>query len=470
MSASATKGPGLAKKATSPVEVLAQSVANIAPSGVVATGAVLIYVNAGSGTWLSYVAATLIVLAVGYCLAQFARRSVSAGSVYTYTTKGLGPVAGFASGWGILIGYAFIAMGSIIGFGIFAGSAVSEVGLPGADTWMVLLLMAACVAGVMYSTIMGVRLSTRLSLVLEIASIGAILVVAVAAYAHYGLSLDTGQLSLDGASFDGIVLGVVLAILGFVGFESAASLGEEAKNPYRAIPRAILWSGAGAGLLYILGSYLQIKALGGGIVDSASPLNTIADEAGVGFLGVVIDIGVAASFFACACASVNAASRIVYAMGQEGVVSSMAATTSEEHKTPHVAIAVLSVGALIVPCAMTINGTDPIMILAYLGTIGTFGYMLSYGLVALAAPMWLKKIGEFSLLTAIIGPVVTLVMAYVFYRNVWPVAAYPFNVLPWIFAGMMTAGFAWYAVVRLRAPEAAARMGTYEETTVPEAV
>jgi amino acid transporter len=281
-----------------------------------------------------------------------------------------------------------------------------------------------------------------------------------------GFAFDTSQFTLDGATFDGITVGIVLAILGFVGFESAASLGAEAKNPHRAIPRAILYSAAGAGLLYILASYIQVKGLGAGLADSATPLSDLAAGAGIGGVAWIIDLGVAASFFACAAASVNAASRIIYSMGQEGVVSRAIGATHAKHQTPYIAIAAMTPLLFLVPALLVITGSSSVATLAYVGTIGTFGFMVSYALVSVAAPVWLSKVGSAGW-TALAGPVAALAMAYVFYKNVYPAPPEPFNRLPWIFVALMTAGGAWYTLVRLRSPETAASMGTFGEGEAP---
>lgn len=464
-----TRGPGLAQKAAGPFEVLAQSVANIAPSAVMATGAVLIYLNAGQGTWLSYVVATLIVLIVGYCLAQFARRSATPGSVYSYTAKGLGPFAGFMSGWGIVLGYGAIAMACVAGFGLFMGSLLDKIGIDLTGTAGQIVLFAVCSIGVVWATIMGIKLSTRMGLVLEVASIASIVVVLLVTMFDVGLSFDTSQFTLDGSSFDGVTIGIVLAILGFVGFESAASLGAEAANPHRAIPRAILYSAAGAGLLYIISAYVQVKGLGAGLADSATPLNDLAENAGIGGVAWIIDLGVSASFFACAAACVNAASRVIYVMGQEGVMAGAIGATHSKHQTPYVAIAALAPLMFVVPGIMVMNGVATVSTFAYLGTIGTFGFMLSYALVSVAAPVWLSKVGRAGL-TAIAGPVAALAMAYVFYKNVYPAPPEPYNRLPLIFLALMAAGGAYYTFVRLRDPQAAALVGTYGEADPPMAL
>ena len=79
-SASAPVDAGLRRGVMSGPELAAQAIANIAPSAVIAFTAAGIYLGAGNGTMLSFVLATLVILAVGYCVAVFAKRHASAGS------------------------------------------------------------------------------------------------------------------------------------------------------------------------------------------------------------------------------------------------------------------------------------------------------------------------------------------------------------------------------------------------------
>ena len=171
-------GQGLAQKSMGPVEVLAQSVAAIAPSAVMATGPALIVLSAGAGTWLSYLFATITVLLIGYCVTQFSTRIASAGSLYSYVASSIGPIPAFAAGWGLVIGYAMIAIVGVAGFGIYGGSLLSGLGIPGESTAVLLVLFAVgAVAAVAFASY-GIKLSTRVSLVLEIFSVSALLMAA----------------------------------------------------------------------------------------------------------------------------------------------------------------------------------------------------------------------------------------------------------------------------------------------------
>src|ERR1700689_1386320 len=102
------------------MEVLAQSVAVIAPSTVPAAILGLIFAMAGNGTWLSFLLGMVGLVFVSSNINQFARRSASPGSLYTYIVRGLGPTAGVLSGWALLFGYMLTGMSTLCGFGIMS--------------------------------------------------------------------------------------------------------------------------------------------------------------------------------------------------------------------------------------------------------------------------------------------------------------------------------------------------------------
>lgn len=82
-------------------DVLAQSIANIAPTATPTVNAALVFASAGGGTWFAYLLATVGLVFVSLNINQFARRSASPGSFYTYIARGLGPMAGVVTGWAL---------------------------------------------------------------------------------------------------------------------------------------------------------------------------------------------------------------------------------------------------------------------------------------------------------------------------------------------------------------------------------
>src|SRR5947209_97851 len=388
----------------SQLEVMAPSVAGIAPSAVMATGPALIVASAAGGAWLSYLLAMVVVVLIGLVVAQFGRRFASSGSLYSYVARGLGPTGAFLAGWGLVIGYAFIAMFGIVGSAIYLSSLLTTAGLPADGTAAVLIIAVIAIIAAATFAIAGIQLSTRLGLVLEIISVSAVLVVLIAVLAKHGFSAGSSQLKLTGSSFNGITFGIVLAVLGFVGFESAASLGAEARNPHRAIPRAVLGSAVLVGVLYVFAAYTSVLGFGGPdqLAGSAAPITDLAKASGLGDFSYVVDLGVAASFFAVSIASINAASRVLYTMGEEDLLPRVFGRAHPRHKTPHVAIGVIAPVIGIVPVVMLLTNVTPLNVYAYTGTIGTFGYMIVYILMAMALPFFLRRRGESSpLVTAL---------------------------------------------------------------------
>jgi amino acid transporter len=262
----------------------------------------------------------------------------------------------------------------------------------------------------------------------------------------------------------------VLATLGFVGFESAASLGAEARAPHRAIPRAVLGSAVLVGILYVFATLSSVIGFGSTeeLTGSAAPISDLADRNGLGSVAWIVDLGVTASFFAVAIASINAAARVLYTMGEEDVLPRALGRAHPRHKTPSVAIAVIAPAVGLVPVVMVATGVTPLNVYAYTGTIGTFGYMLAYVLMAVALPFFRARRGESNVLSTALAVVVVAALVYVFYKNVVPVPDYPYNLFPWIFLGLLALGLAWYAAVRVRRPEIVAEVGSHEEEPVPE--
>jgi amino acid transporter len=459
---------GLAHGTMSQLDVLAQSVAGMAPSAAMATTPALIALYAGHGAWLSYVAATVVVILVGLVATQFGRRFASSGSLYSYVARGLGPVGAFAAGWGLVIGYACIAMLGVLGTGIYFGSLLTNVGLPASSTLAVCIILAIAAVGAAAFAVVGIRLSTRVGLVLEVISVTAVLAVLIAVLVGQGPGGDTAQFSLSGLSFDGVTFGIVLAVLGFVGFESAASLGAEARNPHRAIPRAVLGSAVLVGILYVFAAYTMVLGFDdpAALSQSAAPISDLASTYGLGSFSWIVDLGVTASFFAVTIACINAASRILYTMGEEDILPRALGRAHPTHKTPHVAIAVIAPVVLLVPIVLVAGGVTPLNVFSYAGTVGTFGYMLGYVLMAAALPFFLRRRGESSVLSTVLAAVVVVALVYIFYKNVVPVPPYPLNLMPWIFLGVVALGLIWYAVELARKPQLVEEVGTYGEEPV----
>jgi amino acid transporter len=269
-----------------------------------------------------------------------------------------------------------------------------------------------------------------------------------------------------------VIVGVVLAIFAFVGFESAGSLGMEARNPYRTIGQAILLSAFVVGLFYVVVSYSQVFGFAGtkpGFAKSAAPMPDLANIVGLNWLAPVMDIAIVLSLFACTLACINASARIAFAMAHDGMGIPALSRAHGTHRTPHIAMWVVAVPMVLASIVPVLAGSSAVELTGWVGTVATFGFMLAYALVSVAAPVFLSRLGVTNPLAMVLGAVGLLSMAFVFWAN-WlpqfiPAVSFPpltgvLVWLPYIFLAWVAIGLAWYLIVRFRTPHVASGLGT----------
>ena len=467
----ATPGLGLRKGSLPFREVFAQSLAGTGPSGSLAFGPALVFASAGHGTWLSYVLSLISLLLVGWAFSVFGTRLASAGSMYTMASEGLGPIVGVLVAWAIVVAYAVIAMVVIAGSGQFFGQFLVLLGWDGATSTAFQVFLALAIGGTaVMLALRDVKVSMRAALTLEIISIVAITAVLLATVFKHGI-VDKAQFQFDGVTLHGVVLGMVLALTGYVGFESAASLGQESDNPRRAVPRAIRINVITCGTYFIIGSYVYILGfdkMGTDITASAAPLNDLAKGAGVSGLRYVIDLGIAIGFIAVTVAALTAVSRVVFNMSREGLLPKALGQVSDTHRVPSKAL--LLIGSVVTGTVVIsqIAGLTPIDILGYYGSIATYGFIVAYLVVSLAAAGYLRRLGEFKPVHLVPSLLGALAMATVLYYSLHPVPDYPYNIFPYVFLGLLVPGMIAYFVLRRIRPEVAAAVGTLSEGLHPE--
>jgi len=201
----------LRKNCLSYTEVLAQSISVLAPSTVPAAVLGLIFVTAGNGTWLSFLLGMIGLLFICSNINQFARRSASPGSLYTYIVKGLGPTAGVVSGWALLFGYLMTGMSTLCGFAIFSNILLSQIGIH----VPILLFFALGVILSFAVAYRDIQLSAKMMLLFEGLSLVVILFLGILVWWHKGFAIDAAQVTLQGVTPGGVLTGIVLVVFGF---------------------------------------------------------------------------------------------------------------------------------------------------------------------------------------------------------------------------------------------------------------
>jgi amino acid transporter len=441
------------------VEVLAQSIAVIAPSTVPAAILGLIFATAGNGTWLSFLLGMVGLVFVSLNINQFARRSASPGSLYTYVVRGLGAMAGVMGGWALLFGYLLTGISTLCGFGIIAGVLLGQIGIH-AHT---LTLFAICTIGAFCIAYRDIQLSAKMMLVFEGAALLAILILGVVIWKHTGFAIDTAQLKFKGATPGGVTMGIVLVVFGFSGFEASTSLGEEAKDPLRTIPRSVLQSVVISGLVFIFMAYTVILGFKGSpaaLEKTEAPLNFLANGMGWGFLGILINIGVLLSFFSCTLASINATARIIFSMARHGLFFDALGEAHEKNETPYIAVGVSALITFLVPSGFYLYGVGALDLQGYFGTLCSLGFLVVYILISIAAPIYLRNIAKLNrtaILYSILGTAFMILpflgMVGVPGSALFPPPAYPNNLFVWLFFAYMLIGLGWLVLQRVRYPK-----------------
>lgn len=403
---------GLERRRIGIVDLAAQSVAAVAPAAAATTVVLLVAGVAPGVTVPAIIAAAVLSLCVTRTVGQFARRFAAAGALYTYTARGLGVRAGLAAGAAILTGYAAVAMFALLGGAYYATYLLAGL-WPTLNRPLVaagaLVVQAALVAFVL---VRGIHVSARAALVVEALSVALIVVLLGVLLVNIG-PIDVGAMIGARSSFDPVALaaGAVVAVTAFVGFESAATLSVESVAPLRNVPRAITGTVILSGALYVLAAATQVAgfdALGIDLAASASPVNDLAAAYGLGGWGVVADVGITASFLACAIGTTTALVRVLFAMSRDGVLPAPVGRTHSRFGTPATAVAVALPVIAGVPLLLVAGGVDMRDAMHVTLSVGAAGYIVAYILVCVAAPVFLRRIGE---LTA--GPAVTAGVAAV---------------------------------------------------------
>src|SRR5580693_3948064 len=430
--------------------LIAESIGLISPTMTAVLIIPLAFASSGQGTWLAYAFGTVMLLFVVLCLNQFARRSAFAGSMYAYTAKGLGPRTGVLSGWTLIWSYFFIAVAGMCGFAVFSAQLLSALGYHGSIHPIVFFAFSAVLCWVI--AYKDIRVSSILTLVLEGASVACILALAFVILFKHGFKVDTWQLSLKGVGLHGMGLAVVACIFSLVGFESATALGGEAKDAKRTVPKAVTASLIITGLFMVFMAYVEVGGTNNHGADWASaPLNYLASVYNVSWFKIPISIGAMASFFSLSLSCLNAGARIMYPMARHGIFSGHLGRAHATNRTPHVAVTVYIAMIFALPAFLMVF-TNPLTAFGDAGTLAAFGFLVAYYLITIAAPMYLKKIGELERKHIVIASVAVLALLVPTIGSFYPRPAWPVDLFPFIFIAYMAIGAVWLYVVQRRQP------------------
>ena len=188
-----------------------------------------------------------------------------------------------------------------------------------------------------------------------------------------------------------VLSGMVFSLLAFVGFEAAAPLGEEAKDPKRTIRRAVIASAILIGVFYIFNYYAASVFFGPDRMkdefytfNNGDPWGFMANYVMPGIGGLLVTFAILNSSLANANAGATAATRAIFAMGRSGLLPASLGTVHPTYKTPAMAVHLQAVLGAIVAVALGFAFKDAI----YGGPLTTYVF-IGYALGLLFAGMYM---------------------------------------------------------------------------------
>jgi amino acid transporter len=448
-------------------------------AGVVTTG----YATTGLlGIPVAFLAVGVLLTVFSVGFVAMARRMANAGAFYSYIASGIGRPVGVGAAWVALAAYNALqvglygAVGEAVAPLLYRWTGVEVV-------WWLIALAAWALTAMM--GLLRVDVTGRLVGMLLVAEVAVIVVFSLTSVTHPADGTwSTAALSPANLAGPGVGALLVLATLGFIGFEAAVVFAEETRDPRRTVAHATFIAIAVTTALYTLASWAMTVATGPTrIADRAgqdpSLLFTLAET----HLGVMVgDVGralFATSIVAATVAFHNTVSRYMFALGRERVLPAALARTTLRAGTPRTASLVQSgIGLTAIVGYATVGG-DPLVHLFYWGgTSGGIGVLLLITVTAVAVPAffarqpaatetpWRRQVAP---LIALTGLLVVTALAITHVDVLLGVEAG--HLLTWAvpagFLGIWAAGTGWGLWLRAHRPHIYAGIGLGAKATPP---
>ncbi|MBM6622827.1 APC family permease [Micrococcaceae bacterium RIT802] len=334
--------------------------------------------KSGGAVATVYVVATLVMAFTASSYMRMSREIPRAGSVFAYAGEGIGPRAGYVSGWMILLDYLLIPSVAYM----FTGIALNSL-FPSIPIWV---FVAVAVMATTALNLAGVKVASKVITAVVLLEVAVLLVVlACGAYvlategaARPWLSPFTG---IGGFSLAAVLAAVSVAVLSFLGFDALATFAEETKGTVRLVGRATLLCLVVAGVLFVAQTYV------GALLSTTTPAELAADPSLEGaayytavqesigeWLHWLLALSKAAGAAFAAMVGQGAGSRIIMDMARERRLPHALARVSERTGVPTRSILITAGGNIVVAvwAATQADGLDILSSIVNVGALTAF--------------------------------------------------------------------------------------------------
>ena len=482
--ASTTDSRGLERNAIGLTEVLFQSITHMAPAVAAAVSIGFATTYAGGITSLGVVFALIACLFTAVSMGELAKHLPSAGGMYTYVTRGLGSFFGWLVAWAFTLAEPIVPAALYASFGAFGAILITQItGFENSMLWLPLAVV--CGLAVWWLCYRGIQISTRVGVALGLIEIAIFLGVSLLLLLKASAPVNVNAFIPSDGNYLPAFQGMVFCILAFVGFEAAAPLAEETRDPRRTIPRAIIWSCVLIGLFYTFCYYAATVFFGPDKMkadffgfNAGNPWGGMADQVLPGIGSLLVSFAIVNSSLANANAGATASTRSIFALGRARLLPMAFAAIHPTYRTPVNAVHLQ--GALAIVLAVLLG----LLFQGYtsggpLTTYGFIGYALGLLFAAMYVAVNAAAIGFFRreqradfnwfkhLLIPILG-MIAMVIGFVsalggltipIVNLEIPPLSEPFNYAPILVGVWMVIGVVLYFVLQSRKPEMTEQLG-----------
>ena len=339
---------------------------------------------AGAGLLIGLAVAALVAYCNATASAQLAAEYPTSGGTYIYGRERLGPWWGFLAGWGFVVGKTASCAAMALTFAAYVAPAAWE--------------RPIGIAAVIILTTVnyyGITRTAGLTKIIVAVVIAILVLVVLASLSGSDGTASVRSWDLLANGWYGILQSAGLLFFAFAGYARIATLGEEVRNPERAIPRAVLTALTIAVSIYLLVGVAILVVLGPtGVASSPAPLAAAVNAVGWGWADLVVRFGAAAAALGALLALIAGVGRTTLAMARHDDLPRWLTAVHERHQVPH--HAEIAIAGLV--CIL-------ILVTDLRGAIGfsSFGVLLYYLIANAAAYTQLLDRRRFPRILQIVG-------------------------------------------------------------------
>lgn len=328
--------------------------------------------QAGPAVSVSFLIAGVASAAAALCYAEFAGMIPVAGSAYTYAYAVLGELVAWVIGWDLLLEYALVVAVVSIGWSGYLQALLGQFGVA-IPVWaagaagtgaghvvdLAAMLGALAVAGLL---VLRIEWGARFNSTMVVIKIAAVALVIAAGLPHLQAANWTPFMPFG---FGGVVEGAAIVFFAVFGYDTLTTAAEEARDPQRDLPRAVLLSLAVSLVLYVVMSLVLTGIVRYDTLNNAAPVASAFAAIGMPWVTLIVSAAAVAGIVSVMLAFLLGCARICFAMSRDGLLPPWLSKAHPRFHTPH--RPTLVIGAL----TALIAGFFPIREVAELVNIGT---------------------------------------------------------------------------------------------------